>query len=161
MALRRWLLRMWIGLHWLTWGLMVGFGISTVKLCILHDVPGFQLSTAVFDCRGNSESDMSYIYIYIYIYIYMWVWFAAVPELWIFTINWIKQKIKKYIVHSLRPCVISGFCHGVSEVTTFLECGAALVGSYRRFDTGCWYQNVGNYQSTLCNTPGEWRPYWG
>jgi len=50
---------------------MVGFGISTVKLCILHGVPGFQLSTAVFDCRGNSESDMSYIYIYIYIYIYV------------------------------------------------------------------------------------------
>jgi hypothetical protein len=42
---------------------MAGFGISTVKLCILHDVPGFQVSTAVFDSRGNSESDMTYIYV--------------------------------------------------------------------------------------------------
>jgi hypothetical protein len=44
---------------------MAGFGISTVKLCILQGVPGFKVSTAVFDSRA--ESDMSYIYIYIYI----------------------------------------------------------------------------------------------
>jgi len=49
--------------------------------------------------------------------------------------------------------MISGFCHGVSEVFTFLECSAALFGSYRCFETGCWYQNVGNYQSTLCDIP--------
>ena len=51
--------------------------------------------------------------------------------------------------------MISGFCHGVSEVFTFLECGAALVGSYRCFETGCLYRNIGNNQSTLCNIPEE------
>ena len=37
---------------------MAGFGISTVKLRILQGGPGFKVSTAVFDSRGNSESDM-------------------------------------------------------------------------------------------------------
>jgi hypothetical protein len=40
---------------------MAGFGISTVKLHILQGVPGFKVSTAVFDSRGNLESDMSCI----------------------------------------------------------------------------------------------------
>ena len=86
---------------------------------------------------------------------YMGVWFVAVPELWVFTINWIKQKRKKHIVHSLRPSMISGFCHGVSEVFTFLECSAALVGSYWRFETGCWYQNVGNNQHCVTSQKSE------
>jgi hypothetical protein len=48
-----------------------------------------------------------------------------------------KTEKKEVNVHLLRPCVFSGFCRGVNEVFTFLECSAALIDCYRHFETGC------------------------
>jgi hypothetical protein len=149
MALGRWLLRMWTGLNWLMLGLIAGFSISTVTLCILQGVPGLR-SVMQYLISEVILSQICHVYV---------VLICSCPRI-VGIYNKLNKAEKKEVNCVLRPYVFWGFCHGVNDVFTFLECSAALVGSYRHFETGCWYQNFGNCQSTLCNIKEEWRPCW-